>query len=86
MSLRDEAHRTPVCIVVRCLFLLATSTPSTRTGRFDRLAKRQGLDATHSDELFPIKGQCIGINSGVRRGARDGPKNLPSHVGTARRF
>jgi hypothetical protein len=30
----------------------------------------QGLDATHRDELFPVKREYIGINSGVRRACR----------------
>jgi hypothetical protein len=36
----------------------------------------QGLDATHGDELFPVKREYIGINSGVRRACR-GRQKLP---------
>jgi hypothetical protein len=33
--------------------------------------------ATHDDELFPVKREYIGINSGVRRAPRGGPKIRP---------
>jgi hypothetical protein len=36
----------------------------------------QGRDATHSDELFPVKREYIGTNSGVRRVLFGGSKIL----------
>jgi hypothetical protein len=46
----------------------------------------QGLDATHGDELFPVKRDHIGTNSGVRRASFGGLKILALHVETARHF
>jgi hypothetical protein len=36
----------------------------------------QGLDATHSDELFPVKREYIGTNSGAQPASFGGPKLL----------
>jgi hypothetical protein len=41
-------------------------SPAENTQR-STLQTPQGLDATHGDELFPVKREYIGINSGVRR-------------------
>jgi hypothetical protein len=41
----------------------------------------QGLDAKHSDEMFPVKREYTGVNSGVRR-ALFSPNILgPTHLG-----
>jgi hypothetical protein len=46
----------------------------------------QGLDATHGDELFPVKRDHIGTNSGAQRALFGGSKILASHIETARDF
>jgi len=46
----------------------------------------QGLDATHGEELFPVKRDHIGTNSGVQRTSFGGSKIRPSHLETARHF
>jgi hypothetical protein len=61
------------------------TSPAENTQR-ETMQTLQGLDAKHSDEMFPVKREYIGINSGVRTAFRDGPKNSPSHVETARHF
>jgi hypothetical protein len=63
-----------------------TSTSPAENTQRETMQTLQGLDATHGDELFPVKREYIGINSGVRTAFRDGPKNSPSHVETACHF
>jgi hypothetical protein len=44
----------------------------------------QGLDATHSDELFTVKRDHIGTNSGAQRASSGGPKLLVPNSGAQR--
>jgi hypothetical protein len=46
----------------------------------------QGLDATHGDQLFPVKRDHIGTNSGAQRASFGGLKLLASRLETARRL
>jgi hypothetical protein len=63
----------------------STRSPTENTQR-STMQTPQGLDATHSDELFPVKREYIGINSGVRRASFGGSRFVSPHVRTARHF